>query len=162
MIVATDWENPYWVSWTVPKQVIRQTGSSETFFSFSWESYYLTEYMRSWGWEAGVTCLGQSAQAHPPWLLASGKCQGQIALTSRMPWGVFRLFLILSDCRKQVATCRFSASVQIWGCGVGQEVSTFSVCLSRFPSEGWQHFSPLSQISNHDDVISVLLHSLAW
>ena len=92
-------------------------------------------------WEAGVTCLAsQPRPIHPGSLPATNA-------RARSPWhpGCPEGCSVPSDPQWLEAKwprADSQPSVQIWAVVWDRSASTFSVCLSRFPSEGWQLFFP--------------------
>lgn len=95
----------------VPKQVIRQSPLRHSFFFLR---VMLSDRVHEMGGRGDMP--GQPAQAHPPWLLTQDKCQGQIVLTSRMPWGMFRSFSDPQWLEAKWPCADSQPSVQIWSC----------------------------------------------
>ena len=93
-------------------------------------------------WEAEVTCLASQLRPTHPGSLQAAYARARLPWHPGCPEGCSVPSLILSDWKQsghvQILSLLCRSGAVVWD----RSVSTFSVCLSRFPSEGWQHFPP--------------------
>ena len=91
-------------------------------------------------WEAGVTCLASQLRPIHPGSLQATNARARLPWHPGCPEGCSVPSLIPSDWKPsghvQILSLLCRSGAVVWD----RKVSTFSVCLSRFPSEGWQHF----------------------